>query len=92
MDQNYISNLKARAEEIKNKEYTGDAGAGMVKVTMTGDMRITNVRIDHTIFAKTAPEIIDNLDFLADLFKAATSQAIEKSVKDVQALYGYPTQ
>lgn len=65
-------------EEIRKKEYTGEAGAGMVKVTVRADMTITKVEIDHTMFAKTAPEVISNLDFLADLFRAATNQAIER--------------
>lgn len=88
MDKNYFSDMKAKfeqqIEQIKKKEYTGDAGAGMVKVTITADLRVTNVQIDHTVFAKTAPEMINDLDFLADLFKAAINQAIEKSTIDLQ--------
>lgn len=65
-------------EEMAKKEYVGEAGAGMVKVTVRADMIITKVEIDHTMFAKTVPELIENLDFLADLIKAATNQAIER--------------
>lgn len=69
--------------DILKKEYVGDAGAGMVRVTITADIRIKKIEIDHTMFAKTVPEIINDLDFLADLFKAAMNQAIEKSNVDL---------
>ncbi|MHA2280292.1 MAG: YbaB/EbfC family nucleoid-associated protein [Promethearchaeota archaeon] len=95
MDQNYFSEIKEKVtrqiEEIKNREYTGDAGAGMVKVTIRADLQVTKVEIDHTMFAKTAPEMIKDLDFLADLFKSAINQAIEKSGKDLTESYGIPS-
>jgi len=94
MEQNYLSEMKAKFEqqlaELGRKEYVGDAGAGMVKVTITANLQVTKVEIDHTVFAKTAPEMINDLDFLADLFKAAINQAIDKSNKDLQN-YGFPS-
>lgn len=67
-----------RLKKLQTQEYTGEAGAGMVKVTVRADMTVTKVEIDNEMFAKTAPEILEDLDFLADLFKAATNQAIER--------------
>ena len=91
MNQNYLSEMKdklaGQIEKMKNKEYVGDAGAGMVKVIVRADLQVTKVEIDHTIFAKTAPEIINDLDFLADLFRVAVNQAIEKSNKDLAKNY-----
>jgi DNA-binding protein YbaB len=95
MNENLVEDLKDKManqlEQLKQREYTGDAGAGMVRVTVTADLRIIKVEIDHTMFAKTMPEMVDDLDFLADLFKAAASQAIDKSNKDVMqsGLIGY---
>lgn len=65
-------------DRIREREYVGDAGAGMIKVIVKADMTVTKVEIDHTMFAKTAPEMLNDLDFLADLFKAATNQAIRR--------------
>jgi DNA-binding protein YbaB len=90
MDKNHFTDLKDKiirqVEKIRDREYVGDAGAGMVKVTVTADLHVTKVEIDHTVFGETAPKIIDNLDFLADLFKAAINQAIDKSNEDLQNL------
>lgn len=74
MEKEIIKNF----ERLSKKEYIGEAGAGMVKVTVRADMAVTKVEIDHTMFAKTAPEILDDLDFIADLFKAAVNQAIQR--------------
>ena len=69
-------------DTIKNKEFTGDAGAGMVKVTIKGPL-ITKVDIDKTMFANNMSETLDDLDFIADLFKAAVNQALNKSTQDL---------
>lgn len=69
---------KKFVDNITNTEYTGDAGAGMVKVTIKG-ITITKVEIDKDIFAKTMPKILDDFDFMAELFKAAANQAIQKA-------------
>ena len=64
---------------IENKNTViGEAGGGMVKVHMNANMIITRVEIDKTVFADTVPEIIDDLDFMADLFRAATNSALDK--------------
>lgn len=92
MDKNYLKDLKnkliGKVEEVKNKEYTGEAGAGMVKVTVRADMYVAKIEIDHTMFAKTVPKMINDLNFLADLIKAATNQAIERGTKDLAQTYG----
>ena len=64
-----------------SKEFTGEAGAGMVKVTITGDMKLVDVHIDHTVFGKTAPALLDDLSFISDMFKAATNQAIKTAAE-----------
>ena len=76
-----------KLKEISKKEYVGDAGAGMVKVVIGSNFLISKVEIDHTIFAKTAPEIFNDLDFLADLFKAAANQATERANTDITQSY-----
>lgn len=96
MNQDNLIKLKDKftkhIEKMRENEYVGDAGAGMVRVTVKADMRVMKVEIDHTMFAKTAPEIIKDLNFLADLFKAATNQAIERGAQDLAQTYGFPNE
>jgi len=65
--------------EVKGREFVGEAGAGLVKVTVAGDMRVTRVEIDPDMFA--SDRRLDDLGFLADLFKSAVNQAIGRGVE-----------
>jgi DNA-binding YbaB/EbfC family protein len=60
-------------EQLANEEVEASAGGGMVKVKMTGDMRLTGVEID--------PEAIDPEDseILADMVTAAVNEAIRSA-------------
>ena len=78
-----LSKLKDFAAQMGAQEFTGDAGAGMIKVTVDGKMHVIKVEIDPEVFAKTAPEMVEDLEFMADLFKAATNQAIQKASQSV---------
>jgi len=62
--------------------YTGNAGAGMVKVSIDSDFIITKVEIDKEVFAQTIPEVFDDFQFMEDLFLSATNQAIDRAIKD----------
>jgi DNA-binding YbaB/EbfC family protein len=50
----------------------GSAGAGMVKVTMTGDQRVTAVEIDPSVLQ-------EDREMVQDLIVAAVNNALEKS-------------
>jgi len=72
-----LGNMKARAEELQQKMsrmlITGEAGAGMVKVTVTGDGNITNVKIE--------PDLLNPKDreMLEELLISATNEALKKA-------------
>ncbi|EMY77240.1 DNA-binding protein, YbaB/EbfC family [Leptospira weilii serovar Ranarum str. ICFT] len=74
--------LRERMEEIKKRiaaiRVVGDAGAGMVTVTATGEGHITNVFINKQLF-----DAEDN-KMLEDLVMAATNDALKKA-KEVAA-------
>ena len=53
-------NLKKVQEEIARAEVTGEAGAGLVKVTMTGKHDVRKVEIDKSLVG-------DDVDMLEDL-------------------------
>ncbi|GAB3291225.1 YbaB/EbfC family nucleoid-associated protein [Pseudidiomarina andamanensis] len=72
---------KAQAE-IANLEVTGEAGAGMVKVTMLGNHNVRRVSIDPSLFEDDDSEMIE------DLVAAAINDAVrrvEQTSKDKMA-------
>ncbi len=63
--------LKRAQDEIANTEVVGEAGAGMVKVTMNGRHDVRGVKI--------APELLqDEITMLEDLLAAAVNDAVRK--------------
>lgn len=72
-----MGEMRGKMEEIKkrisNLRVMGDAGAGMVQVTSTGDGMIVNVKINRALFDSE-----DN-KMLEDLVMAATNDAIQKA-------------
>ncbi len=64
-------NLKKAQEEIAAMEVEGQAGAGMVKVTMTGRHDVKRVSIDRGLMG-------DDKDVLEDLIAAAVNDAVRR--------------
>ncbi|MBI2802937.1 MAG: YbaB/EbfC family nucleoid-associated protein [Gammaproteobacteria bacterium] len=63
--------LKRAQDEIAAMEVAGEAGAGLVKVTMNGRHDVKSVKI--------APELLqDDLMMLEDLVAAAVNDAVRK--------------
>ncbi len=60
-------------EEIQSATVDGAAGGGMVKVTMTGDFRVTKIELD-----KSAVDP-DDVETLEDLIVAALNDARAKA-------------
>lgn len=68
-------------EEIATMEITGEAGAGLVKVTVTGSHSVRRVEIDDSLME-------DDKDMLEDLIAAAfndASRRIEETQKEKMA-------
>jgi len=64
-------NMKKAQEEIAALEVEGQAGAGMVKVIMTGRHDVKRVSIDHSLMG-------DDKDMLEDLIAAAINDAVRR--------------
>jgi DNA-binding YbaB/EbfC family protein len=64
-------NMKKAQEEIAKLEIEGQAGAGMVKVVMTGRHDVKRVTIDPTLLG-------EDKDMLEDLVAAAMNDAVRK--------------
>ncbi len=62
--------MQKAQEDLANLEVTGEAGAGMVQVTMTGRHDVRRVKID--------PSLMDDREMLEDLISAAVNDAVHK--------------
>ena len=67
--------MAALEAEFKNETFNTEAGGGAVKVTMTGDMKITNIEFSKDLLS-------DDPEMLTDLFTAAVNQSIETVRKE----------
>lgn len=65
--------MQEAQEEIARLEVTGEAGAGMVKVTMLGNHNVKRVEIEPSLLADE-----DDRDMLEDLVAAATNDAVRR--------------
>ena len=70
-------NLKRAQEELANLEVTGNAGGGMVTVTLSGRMEARRVRIE--------PSALADGEMLEDLIAAAFNDAVNKVNAESQA-------
>jgi DNA-binding YbaB/EbfC family protein len=66
---------------LDDQTVEGSAGAGMVKVTVTGTQKVTRVDIDPSVLS-------EDREMLQDLIVAATNNAIEKSKEMAQERLG----
>ena len=71
-------NLQKAQRELANKEVTGEAGGGMVKVVMRGTHEVNRVVIDPALVG-------EDVEMLEDLVAAAVNDAVHKVEKTNQA-------
>lgn len=75
------ANLQKAQEELANMEVTGESGAGMVTVVMTGRHDVKQVSIDPSL-------LTEGKDMLEDLIAAAVNDAnrrVEEASKEKMA-------
>lgn len=73
-------------QEIAQSEVTGEAGGGMVKITMTGRHDVSRVHIDDTLLGGDARENLvgEQKQMLEDLIAAAMNDAVRRAEKNRQ--------
>lgn len=76
-------NLQRAQEELASLEVTGQAGGGMVSVTLSGRMEARRVRID--------PQALGDAEMLEDLVAAAFNDAVNKVNAESQQRMGAAT-
>ncbi|QDU71836.1 YbaB/EbfC family nucleoid-associated protein [Mucisphaera calidilacus] len=78
--------LKARAEKVKNelgrRTVTAEAGAGVVKVTVSGHLEVTDITFEPA--ALTAANDADR-QMLQDLTRQAVNQAMAMAKQMIQS-------
>ena len=72
--------MQAAQAELSNIEVQGEAGGGMVKLTMTCRHEVKRIEIDDTLMG-------DDKDMLEDIVAAAFNDALRKVEKTVQDKY-----
>ncbi len=76
-------NLQRAQEELASLEVTGNAGGGMVTVTLSGKMECRKVRID--------PGVFEDAEMAEDLIAAAFNDAVNKANAASQEKMGAAT-
>ena len=74
-------NMKKMQEQLGQIEVEGEAGAGLVKVTMTCRHDVRRMRIDPSL-------LTDDRDMLEDLVAAAFNDAVRKAEATMQEKMG----
>ncbi len=75
--QQMAAEMQKAQEGLGEIEVEGSAGGGAVKVTATGDLRITRITIDPDVF-EGAPDA-DDIEMLSDTITAAVNDALESA-------------
>jgi DNA-binding YbaB/EbfC family protein len=68
--------MQKAQEELARMEVTGEAGGGLVKVTMTGKHAVRRVEID--------PSLLDDKEMLEDIVTAAINDAVNRIAATTQ--------
>jgi len=62
--------MQKAQEELAKLEVTGEAGGGLVKVTMTGQFAVRRIHID--------PSLLEDAEMLEDIVTAAVNDAVNR--------------
>ncbi|MEM7762739.1 MAG: YbaB/EbfC family nucleoid-associated protein [Pseudomonadota bacterium] len=78
-------NMAKAQQELAATEVTGEAGAGLVSVTMTCKHEVRSIRIDDSLISEDRDMLED---LLAAGFNDALRRAEEKSAEKMQGMAG----
>lgn len=71
--------IMALEEEFKKESFETEAGGGVVKINITGDMKLTNIHISGELLNG------EDIDMVQDLIIAAVNQGIDTVRKEKEA-------
>jgi DNA-binding YbaB/EbfC family protein len=72
--------MRKAQDELGDLEVQGEAGGGLVKLTMTGRNEVRGIKIDDALLG-------EDRDMLEDILAAAFNDALHKVEKTVQGKY-----
>lgn len=72
--------MQQAQEELAELEVQGEAGGGLVQVTMTGQNEVSRIRIDEVLIA-------EDRDMLEDVIAAAVNDTLRKVKKIIEQKY-----
>lgn len=81
-------NMEKMQSELEEKEYTAEAGGGLVKASVSGKHNITSLEISSKLIddVKQDPEMLEDLpEMLEDLIITAVNQAIKAATDESEA-------
>lgn len=82
--------IEKNQEDLANTEVTGESGAGLVKVTMTGLRTVTAVRLADELLSETQDKAIIE-ELIAAAFNNATQKingVTQNKMTDMTQLFG----
>jgi len=87
---NNLNNLQQQAKEIQEKLKTikceGTSGLDMVKVTMSGEFQVSEIKIDPKVLEASTPAMLEVL--LASAVNSASAKVKTKIKEETQNAYG----
>lgn len=72
--------MRQAQDELAELEVQGEAGGGLVQVSMTGHNEVRQIRIDDTL-------LTEDRDMLEDIVAAAVNDTLRKVKKAVESKY-----
>ena len=78
--------MQKMQEEVAKMEVTGESGAGLVKITITGNHNVRRVAIDPSLMQDDDQEMLE--DLIAAAFNDAVRRAEEQNKSKMAELTG----
>lgn len=72
--------IAAAQEQLDREEVTGEAGAGLVSVTMTAKGEIKGIKLDPTILVPSEAEVVEDLIVAASADARRKAEAVQQRV------------
>lgn len=76
------SRMSELQDQLASRRFEADSGGGMVKVAVSGALRVISIKIEPSLFKE------GDADMIQDLTAAAVNAALSKAQEGVQAELG----
>ncbi|NQY82633.1 MAG: YbaB/EbfC family nucleoid-associated protein [Alphaproteobacteria bacterium] len=87
--QNLQSEMQSMKDDLDRQSFSAESGAGLVKVTLMGDGKVTRVEIDPSLLLKSNREVLQDL-VVAAVNNAQTARRVYHAEKMQDMTVGLP--